>query len=245
MKKNTKKIIFILIAIIVIVSVIFYIYLFLNEYKAGKNLQKNSLVPEERRLVENNLKGDVLTRRGYLVKVNEKSIDFIGLEKNPTIISNEEKEKRSEMFNLILTDPATIITRGDFKIRKRVEFSELEIGQEVFIEYDKNTKNLISININEKNIVQIGEKEIDLADIKTLTTKITSISINFIKATTSDGKEFILSVPQTGASFVQQITQKDGSFIEKEIGLLEVPINKDVEIQYNSKTNEVMLVIIK
>ncbi|KKQ17112.1 MAG: hypothetical protein US30_C0006G0001, partial [Candidatus Moranbacteria bacterium GW2011_GWF2_36_839] len=46
-------------------------------------------------------------------------------------------------------------------------------------------------------------------------------------------------------SFLQKTTQKNGDLLMKEIGLFDVVKNKDVEIQYNSTTNEVILVEIK
>ena len=95
-------------------------------------------------------------------------------------------------------------------------------------------------------VTQLSEEEkTKIANIKNVTAKITSISISSIKATTSDGEELNLIVPQSGASFTEQTVQKDGSFMNKEIGLLQVPKNKNVEIQYDSATNEVLLIIIK
>ncbi|KKQ13983.1 MAG: hypothetical protein US27_C0006G0001, partial [Candidatus Moranbacteria bacterium GW2011_GWF1_36_78] len=46
-------------------------------------------------------------------------------------------------------------------------------------------------------------------------------------------------------SFLQKTTQKNGDLLMKEIGLFDVVKNKDVEIQYNSAKNEVMLIVVK
>ena len=107
-----------------------------------------------------------------------------------------------------------------------------ESGEEVTVK-DGETKELTE------------EEKTEVAAIKNVTAKITSVSLTSIKATTSDGAELSLTIPQTGASFTEQTTQADGSNIQKEIGFLELPKNKDVEIQYNSKTNTVRLVIVK
>ena len=87
------------------------------------------------------------------------------------------------------------------------------------------------------------EKE-ELNAIKVVTGTINSVNISKITVSTPEG-EMELNVPQKGASFVKQTTQEDGSFLVEDIGLFDLPTDKAVEIQYNSNSNDVMLVSVK
>ncbi|MFA6160366.1 MAG: hypothetical protein WC678_04765 [Parcubacteria group bacterium] len=89
------------------------------------------------------------------------------------------------------------------------------------------------------------EKKAEVAAIRNIKGKITDIKIDSISVTPTTGEKLTLKVPQKGANFSSLTKQKDGSFMVKEIGLFEVPKNKEVSIQYNSTTNEVMLVEVR
>ena len=54
----------------------------------------------------------------------------------------------------------------------------------------------------------------------------------------------MLKIPQKEVSFRTQTLLADGSFLKKEISLVDISADEDVEIQYNSETNEVMLVVV-
>ena len=99
-------------------------------------------------------------------------------------------------------------------------------------------------NKEENKISEENVNEVEAKDIKFITGKIISIDISSVKIKTSDG-ELTLSIPEQNVSFLQKTTQKNGDLLMKEIGLFDVVKNKDVEIQYNSTTNEVILVEIK
>ncbi|KKP77758.1 MAG: hypothetical protein UR78_C0030G0006 [Candidatus Moranbacteria bacterium GW2011_GWF2_35_39] len=95
-------------------------------------------------------------------------------------------------------------------------------------------------NINEESqqngTYQLTEEErAELAQIRNTSGKIKSVDIDTIVIAEETGN-LTLKVPPTGA---------DGSFLNKEIGLLELPKDKKVDIQYNSQKMEVMLVVVK
>ncbi|HAT74096.1 MAG TPA: hypothetical protein DCS08_03755 [Candidatus Moranbacteria bacterium] len=99
-------------------------------------------------------------------------------------------------------------------------------------------------NKEENKISEENVNEVEAKDIKFITGKIISIDISSVKIKTSDG-ELTLSIPEQNVSFLQKTTQKNGDLLMKEIGLFDVVKNKDVEIQYNSAKNEVMLIVVK
>ncbi|OGI33143.1 MAG: hypothetical protein A2489_03405 [Candidatus Moranbacteria bacterium RIFOXYC12_FULL_36_13] len=104
-------------------------------------------------------------------------------------------------------------------------------------------------NINEESqqngTYQLTEEErAELAQIRNTSGKIKSVDIDTIVIAEETGN-LTLKVPPTGANFFSQTVQKDGSFLNKEIGLLELPKDKKVDIQYNSQKMEVMLVVVK
>lgn len=88
------------------------------------------------------------------------------------------------------------------------------------------------------------EKKEELAAIKVTTGTLTSIDIARINVLTPEG-DLELMVPQQGASFVNQTIQEDGSFLIEDVGLFDLPTDKEVEIQYNSASNTVMLVTVQ
>lgn len=88
------------------------------------------------------------------------------------------------------------------------------------------------------------ENEVNPKDIKDITGKIISMDISAIKVKT-DKEELTFVIPEKGVSFMEQKKQKNGDLSMKEIGLFQVPKNKNVEIQYNDLTKEVMLIVVK
>jgi seryl-tRNA synthetase len=61
----------------------------------------------------------------------------------------------------------------------------------------------------------------------------------------AEGQELELKVPEQNVNFVKQTPQEDGSILNEEIGLFDLPLDKEVEVQYNANKNEVMLVMWK
>ena len=168
----------------------------------------------------------------------------------------ETKTKKIILVILIIILIVAAVAFAVMMVRKANQSMSVSMPPESDVISSKNNSSDSSVetlsqeakkSMPEEGVVtQLSEEEkTKIANIKNVTAKITSISISSIKATTSDGKELNLIVPQSGASFAEQTTQKDGSFMNKEIGLLQVPKNKNVEIQYDSATNEVLLIIIK
>lgn len=88
------------------------------------------------------------------------------------------------------------------------------------------------------------EKKKELESIATITGKIKSVEAGSISVKT-ETEELTLKIPAEGANFISQTTQKDGSFLEKEIGVADLSVNDEVEVQYNNSTNEVMLIVVK
>lgn len=103
-----------------------------------------------------------------------------------------------------------------------------------------------NINKNQNNLTKKNteEKKAELIDVVNIVGKIISIDIDTIKVLVNE-EEKNLKVPARGANFVKQAKQKDGSFLNTEIGLFDIPKNKDAEVQYNGATNEVMLIVVK
>ncbi|PIP27988.1 MAG: hypothetical protein COX29_03495 [Candidatus Moranbacteria bacterium CG23_combo_of_CG06-09_8_20_14_all_35_22] len=78
-----------------------------------------------------------------------------------------------------------------------------------------------------------------------ITGTISSIDIKFIEVALENGKKIKLNIPKKNVSFIKPIKQENGEIFLKQIGLFDIPQNQPVEIQYNVKTNEVMLVVVK
>ncbi|MFZ2975084.1 MAG: hypothetical protein WA055_00460 [Candidatus Moraniibacteriota bacterium] len=111
--------------------------------------------------------------------------------------------------------------------------------------YKKKISTSSGQNVQAPPVLLTEDKKTEIANAKNIIGKIVSINIDNIEIITSKGEKLTLNVPQAGASFVMQIIQKDGNFLNKEIGLFDIMKNKEVKIQYNSKTNDVMLIMVK
>ena len=91
-----------------------------------------------------------------------------------------------------------------------------------------------------------AKKEVKNDDIQTVVGKIISIDANAenIEFSLNDGRKLSLIVQSGEASFIKQGKKKDGTFVNETIGLLNVPKNQDVEIQYNAKNNELIMIVV-
>ncbi len=75
--------------------------------------------------------------------------------------------------------------------------------------------------------------------------KIINIDVEKIEVATKDGSVLILAVPPNGVSFAKQRILEDGSYLNERIALFDIPKDKDVDIQYNSETNELRMIVVK
>ncbi|MDO9231294.1 MAG: hypothetical protein Q7U36_02290 [bacterium] len=75
--------------------------------------------------------------------------------------------------------------------------------------------------------------------------KITDINVNRVSIATESGDALVLAIPSSGVSFVKQKILEDGSYLNERIALFDIPKNQDIDIQYNSETNELMMIVVK
>lgn len=146
MEQNKKIIISLLVLLVIgiIALVLFFSF-------QKKNKTETQIVQNQEQIKEKQKEDSMETKTGYLVKMNEKSIDFISLEKSKNNDSEEEKQKNIETFNISIIAPTTPITKGTDGSGEIAKLSDLKIGQEIVVVYNKETKDLIRININEDN----------------------------------------------------------------------------------------------
>lgn len=114
---------------------------------------------------------------------------------------------------------------------------------------NSNRDNINSIRkvIGEENLNSTKQELISASSplaIENIIGQITKIDIGAINITTSSGQQLTVLIPKTNVAFFKQNKGKDGSFNNKPIGLFEIPLNKDVSIQYNSVTNELRMIVI-
>lgn len=91
-----------------------------------------------------------------------------------------------------------------------------------------------------------AKKAVKNDDIQTVVGKIVSFDANLenVQIDLNDGRRLSLVVRAGEASAIKQGKQKDGSFVNEPTGLLDVPRDRDVEIQYNAKNNELILIVV-
>ena len=138
-----------------------------------------------------------------------------------------------------------------------------KLGQKQVIENEENyitdgqpieeeSQDKADSDINENEEIVPGEEVIeeemieeDQEIIKNIIGEITMIDFAFIKVFTSDGKNITLDISQQeGVSFFKQI--QDGEvFKNQKIGLFDIPLRENVEIQYNRETNKLRMVVVK
>lgn len=138
-----------LIIIVVVATIIYFSILFINKNK----VEISNFISNQKNTKEN-IKDEFIgdtdeVRVGYLVKMNENSIDFISLEDSRNNDSEEERQKKVETFYISLSSPATPVLKGIDDEKKDANLSDLKVGQEILLQYDKETKNAIRIIINE------------------------------------------------------------------------------------------------
>ena len=80
--------------------------------------------------------------------------------------------------------------------------------------------------------------------IKDIKAKIVSVDVGQVKILEANGKEKVLYVPQKDASFMKKTQSVEGEELMMEIGLFDLPKDKDLDIRYNDQTKEVMLIVV-
>jgi hypothetical protein len=106
---------------------------------------------------------------------------------------------------------------------------------------DKTASNISTATIEKKEEASQPETE----PLKNIKGQIKSVDISGIKVLTEEKEEIFLKISQEKAAhFFESTKKKEGGFTNKEIGLLDLPLNKDAEIQFNSQTNELRMIII-
>ena len=111
---------------------------------------------------------------------------------------------------------------------------------------------LVAISFNKKDKVQnkslppilTTEEQTEKKSIENVVGKITTINASYVEVIVGGAEKIKLDIPQSGVTFAKQ-TKKDNKLISEEIGLFDLPKDKDVEIQYNSGTKKLMMVIVK
>jgi hypothetical protein len=101
-------------------------------------------------------------------------------------------------------------------------------------------KDKVNNIIKPKKSTEIQSNEV----VKKVRAKIDSVSFNSIEATTSNGEKLKLNIaPET--SIVKQTLKGDGVFSEENMAVLDIPKDKLVDVQYNSQSNELMLLTVR
>lgn len=89
------------------------------------------------------------------------------------------------------------------------------------------------------------QKNLNLSTIEYITGVVGEVDIDFVEIILENDEKIILKVPASGASFFKQVEQENGDIFLKDIGLLNIPQNQTVDVQYDSQTREIRLIIIK
>lgn len=90
-----------------------------------------------------------------------------------------------------------------------------------------------------------SQKELKKNPTQNIIGSISSVDAGIIEIISDQGEKIVLTVPSSGVSFKKQTLQEDGSFLNEDIGLFDLPKNKEVKVQYNGETNELMMIVVK
>jgi amino acid permease len=92
-------------------------------------------------------------------------------------------------------------------------------------------------NSNIQNVV--------VEDLKNATGKIVSVEISQIKIKNIAGENMSFKIPEKDVAFYRQFQQEENEFLNEEIGLFDIKEGDEVQIQYDNKTNEALLITVK
>jgi hypothetical protein len=77
-----------------------------------------------------------------------------------------------------------------------------------------------------------------------VTGTVTSVDFGALEVLLENGNKLSLKIPDKNVSFLSPIEQENGEILLENIGLFDIPQDQLVDIQYNTRTNEVMLVVV-
>ena len=97
----------------------------------------------------------------------------------------------------------------------------------------------------EKQVAESQKSPIEQSTVENLTGKVVIKSLNVIEVTREGGEKMTLNVPSTGVSFLKKTKNKDGTIALNDIGLLNIPQDKIVNIQYNPQNRDVRLIVVE
>jgi hypothetical protein len=132
--------------IIFLTLLLFVVFILVFVFQKNKIVTKIEINKSEQ--VKENMSQDEV-RAGYLVKMNENSIDFISLENSRNNDSEKERQENVETFYISLSPPTTPVFRGIEDEKESAMLSDLKMGQEILVQYNKETKKAIRIIIKE------------------------------------------------------------------------------------------------
>ncbi|MFZ2193404.1 MAG: hypothetical protein WAV31_04140 [Candidatus Moraniibacteriota bacterium] len=136
--ERNKKSLVILIGIIIFITIIYFASFLVSK----KYTEENQKIIQEKTV---DVGTEIIT--GELRKMHEQSIDVLGPPKEIKIGDEMKISREIESYNISLVSPVTPVTVGLDADKKDGRLSDLKIGQTIMIEYDKQTKNALSIVI--------------------------------------------------------------------------------------------------
>lgn len=78
-----------------------------------------------------------------------------------------------------------------------------------------------------------------------ITGTVSSVNTSTMEVILENGGKITLNIPEKSASFLKTTKQENGEILTESIGLFDIPNDQLVDVQYNIRTNEVILVVIK
>lgn len=100
-----------------------------------------------------------------------------------------------------------------------------------------NTQSTISQKENQTN----NQQELN-QNPKTIKATLKQVDIDNITVQ-ANNQEMSFTIPEQNVNFVKQTQPENGAIVNEEIGLFDLPLDKEIEIQYNANNNEVMMVV--
>ena len=154
----------------------------------------------------------------------------------------EEKNKKIALLIIVLAVVVFILVILAVSLNKKSKKDSPNIPQEINSVNNQSNEN----NAEEEGGFQISEeKKATLEALKNITGKVSAVDTNSIEITSTIGEKISLNVPQKGVNIVKQTKQSNGSFLVEPIGLFDIPENKEVDVQYDSRTNELKMLVVK
>jgi hypothetical protein len=131
------------------------------------------------------------------------------------------------------------------KTKQIIIITIIAVSAFVLIAIFLSNKNKQTIKINNE-ISQENSEEIsvDVKNIKSIRGKIVDINTGEIKIAVENEEDLVLEIPQKNVSFIKQEKKENGEFLNEEIGLFNLKKEQEADIQYNSQTKELIMIVI-